>query len=251
MEVHRKQRRSAPHGFFAVEAAGLTWLAAANAVRVARVVAVGGDFIEVERLKTTAPAPADADAFGTALGALHDASADAFGAPPAGWSGDGYIGNAPLPLRTEPTWGTFYARWRLEPYLAASGIDRAGVSTLERLCSALEAGTFDAPAPPARLHGDLWNGNVLWTPTGVALIDPAAHGGHRITDLAMLNLFGAPHLERILAAYAAATAHLPDGWRDLIGLHQVHPLLVHAVLFGGHYRAEAVAAAQQALALAH
>ena len=33
----------------------------------------------------------------------------------------------------------------------------------------------------------------MWTPDGVVLIDPAAHGGHRETDLAMLALFGCPH----------------------------------------------------------
>ena len=67
------------------------------------------------------------------------------------------------------------------------------------------------------------------------LIDPAAHGGHREADLAMLALFGAPHLERVLAAYDEA-APLADGWRDRVLLHQVHPLLLHAVLFGGVVR---------------
>ena len=66
--------------------------------------------------------------------------------------------------------------------------------------------------PPARLHGDLWNGNVLWGLDGQAwVIDPAAHGGHRETDLAMLALFGLPHLPRVLDAYVEA-APLADGW---------------------------------------
>ena len=81
------------------------------------------------------------------------------------------------------------------------------------------------------------------------MIDPAAHGGHRITDLAMLALFGAPQLGRVLAAYAEASEHLPDRWRDLVPLHQVHPLLVHAVLFGGGYVAQAERAASEALSL--
>lgn len=249
MQIHRKHRRGAPAGFFTVEAAGLRWLDAAGAVRVARVLDVGEDFIAVERLPVATPTPTDADAFGRDLAALHDAGAPAFGSPPDGWHADGYIGDAPLPLRTAPTWGAFYARWRVTPYLAASGIDASGRATLDHLCDRLTSGAFDDAAPPARLHGDLWSGNVIWTPAGAALIDPAAHGGHRLSDLAMLALFGAPHLGRILAAYAAASDHLPDGWRDLIPLHQVHPLLVHAVLFGGGYRADAVAAARRALAL--
>ena len=69
------------------------------------------------------------------------------------------------------------------------------------------------------------------------LIDPAAHGGHRLTDLAMLHLFGAPHLELITAAYAEA-AELESGWQDLIELHQLHPLLVHAVSHGAAYGGE-------------
>ena len=89
-----------------------------------------------------------------------------------------------------------------------------------------------APAePPARLHGDLWSGNVLWAPDGAWLIDPAAHGGHRETDLAMLALFGCPHLDAVLAAYDEA-APLADGWRARVPTHQLFPLLVHVVLFG-------------------
>ena len=97
--------------------------------------------------------------------------------------------------------------------------------------------------PPARLHGDLWNGNVLWGTDGrVRVIDPAAHGGHRETDLAMLALFGLPHLPRVLDAYDEV-APLADGWQDRPALHQLFPLLVHACLFGGGYGARAADAA--------
>ena len=79
-----------------------------------------------------------------------------------------------------------------------------------------------------------------------ALIDPAAHGGHRETDLAMLALFGAPYLDEILRAYDA-TVPLADGWRSRVPLHQLHPLLVHACLFGAAYVPQVTAAARQAL----
>jgi fructosamine-3-kinase len=80
-------------------------------------------------------------------------------------------------------------------------------------------------------------------PHGTAwVIDPAAHGGHRETDLAMLALFGAPHLDRTLAAYHEHRP-LAAGWRERVALHQLHPLLVHAVLFGGSYGRRAVEAA--------
>jgi fructosamine-3-kinase len=79
-------------------------------------------------------------------------------------------------------------------------------------CERIAAGDFDDGSAPARLHGDLWTGNVLWSDAGVVLIDPAAHGGHRETDLAMLALFGCPFLEQILAGYESATPLTP-GWR--------------------------------------
>ena len=95
------------------------------------------------------------------------------------------------------------------------------------------------PEPPARLHGDLWGGNVLAAGDGTrpVLVDPAAHGGHREVDLAMLALFGAPGgLERVLAAYAEV--HPPaDGQAERVALWQLFPLLVHAALFGGGYGA--------------
>ena len=86
----------------------------------------------------------------------------------------------------------------------------------------------------------LWSGGRGW------LVDPAAHGGHRETDLAMLTLFGEGWVPRLLAAYAESTP-LADGWRERQRLHQIHPLLVHAVLFGGGYLAAALAAAEHYL----
>ena len=99
----------------------------------------------------------------------------------------------------------------------------------------------------AASHGDCWSGNVLWSGGSGWLIDPAAHGGHRETDLAMLALFGAPYLDRILGAYAEQ-APLAAGWRLRVPLHQLHPLLVHVCLFGAAYRDAALDAARAVLA---
>ena len=89
--------------------------------------------------------------------------------------------------------------------------------------------------PPARLHGDLWAGNVMGDAEGHPwLIDPSAFGGHRELDLAMLRLFGGPS-ERMFSAYQEAHP-LADGWRERVELYQLSPLLVHALLFGGSYR---------------
>ena len=94
------------------------------------------------------------------------------------------------------------------------------------------------PEPPSRLHGDLWQGNVMAGSDGHGwLIDPSAYGGHREIDLAMLRLFGAPG-GGVFEAYAEV-APLADGWEDRVGLYQLLPLLVHALLFGGSYRGSA------------
>jgi fructosamine-3-kinase len=238
---HRKEWPGAPEGFFTAEARGLAWLTEAEDVggaTVARVVAVGADFIELEQV-ATAPVTAEAaERFGRALAATHAAGAPAFGAAPPGWDGPAWIGRQPQDNRPESSWGRFYAEQRVRPFVHAAvrvgHLDPAAAQRLDRLCDVLSRGDFDDGRPPARLHGDLWAGNVLHSRDGVVLIDPAAHGGHGLTDLAMLALFGAPGLDRTLDAYAEA-AGLPAGWRDLLGLHQLHPLAVHAVSHGPAY----------------
>lgn len=84
---------------------------------------------------------------------------------------------------------------------------------------------------------------MLWATDGrVWLVDPAAHGGHRETDLAMLALFGLPHLQQVVDAYEAVTP-LAEGWADRQSLHQLFPLLTHAAMFGGGYASRAAALA--------
>ncbi|MCZ8382603.1 fructosamine kinase family protein [Mycobacterium sp. CPCC 205372] len=244
-----KRNAAAPDGFFALEAAGLRWLAAAGGARCARVVSHDATSLTLERLVTAAPARAAAREFGAALAVTHDAGADAFGAGPQGWRGDGFFGplSGPLPmsLTGHDSWGEFYALERLRPMAAAAAprMSAEGRAAIEEVADLCRTGRFDDDDRPARLHGDLWSGNVMWTPDGVVLIDPAAHGGHRETDLAMLALFGCPHLDDVIAGYQGVHP-LRAGWRDRVGLHQLYPLLAHVVLFGGGYagRTEAVLA---------
>lgn len=248
--THRKQSTSVPPGYFAWEASGLRWLAEAGGARVVEVVDRGPHHLDLALLRPVAPTGTTAEALGRDLAVTHASGAPAYGCGPPGWSGDGWLGPLsephPLPLGSWGSWGAFLARARIEP-LVRTGRDRglldAGdASVLDRLCTVVADGAFDTGEPPARLHGDLWSGNVLWTEDGAVLIDPAAHGGHREADLAMLALFGCPHLERLVAAYDEV-APLEQGWRDRVRLHQVHPLLLHAVLFGGSYVGQCLNAA--------
>ena len=239
--VFVKTLTAAPPGFFAAEADGLRWLTAPSGPPVPDVVAVGEDGLVLEWVDPGRPSSQGAEAFGRALAAMHRCSPDGFGR-----RGIGFIGSLSLPNEARGDWPTFYVEQRIAPYLPSLSADQRHV--VEQVCARIH--DVAGPAEPAaRLHGDLWSGNLLWGGDGqVWLIDAgAAHGGHRETDLAMLALFGAAHLDVVIAAYDEV-APLADGWRGRIPLHQLHPLLVHATLFGGGYGARAASAARAALA---
>jgi fructosamine-3-kinase len=206
--------------------------------------------LTLERLTPAAPNRAAAHRFGARLARTHDAGADGFGAPPAGWDGPGYFGplHRPLPMAysRERSWGEFYADHRLVPMAERAELDGATRDAVDAVVDRCRAGDFDDDDVPCRLHGDLWSGNVVWTRDGVVLIDPAAHGGHRETDLAMLALFGCPHLDAVIEGYQTQR-RLRAGWHDRVGLHQLFPLLAHVVLFGSGYLGQTRAAALSAV----
>ena len=249
MRTFTKQREDAAPGFFAAEAAGLRWLAEArDGVAVAEPLRVWAGGIELPWLPSVPATSQAAEQLGRGLAATHAAGAPAFGSPPAGWDGDGFIGPLPLPYGGFEHWGEFYARLRVLPYAdqahEAGALSPQALGEVRRLCGRLTAGELDDGGSPGRIHGDLWSGNVVWSVDGPVLVDPAAHGGHPETDLAMLALFGLPHLDTVLAAYQEVSP-LADGWRDRVALHQLHPLLVHAVLFGGGYGEQAAQVARR------
>ena len=249
-----KSNNHAPPGFFELEARGLGWLAVDGGVPCARVIRYDERSLTLERLESVAPTREAARDFGERLAVTHNAGAESFGSGPTGWHGDGYFGplSEPLPmsLSGHRTWGAFYAGERLR-FMAASADRRLGADIrrlVDDVIARCLAGDFDDDDSPARIHGDLWSGNVMWTRDGVVLIDPAAHGGHRETDLAMLHLFGCPHLGEVMAGYETARP-LRAGWRDRVGLHQLYPLLAHVALFGSGYVGQTRRAAESALAL--
>ena len=234
---------------FAAEANGLRWLAEAAAVPVPAVLAVGPSALVISRIPPEGSTPEAAFGFGADLARLHAAGADSFGAPWPGFIASLPLDNAPLP--PGGGWPEWYARRRLLPFLrraADAGTLRPEDARLVEVVIDRIGSLAGPPEPPSRIHGDCWAGNVLWSRGRGWLIDPAAHGGHRETDLAMLALFGAPDLDRILAGYND-TVPLAEGWRSRIPLHQLHPLLVHACLFGASYREEVRSAARAALAI--
>jgi fructosamine-3-kinase len=244
-EVFVKAADAPLGGLLPAEEHGLRWLRAAGRAPVPEVLGCDQSTLVLSWLQPGSPDRAAAERFGRELAALHASGADSFGAP---W--EGFIASLPLDNAMDDAWPSWYAQRRIEPFLRrgtdSGALAAADVGLIETVMARI--GDLAGPAePPARIHGDCWSGNVVWAHGRGWLVDPAAHGGHRETDLAMLALFGAPYLDRIVAAYAEA-APLADGWRARVPLHQLHPLLVHVCLFGAGYRAAALDAARTALA---
>lgn len=241
-----KTRREPIPGEYAAEAAGLRWLAEPGLVRTPAVLDQDEAYLALEWVERGSLSAQGAEDLGRGLAGTHLAGAEDFGAAPGAGVETGF-GSLRLPNEPAEDWPSFYRDRRLLPLLALArergSISSGGVRAVEAVCARIEQ-LCGPPEPPARLHGDLWAGNVLGGADGRAwLIDPSCYGGHREIDLAMLRLFGAPS-PRIFAAYEEA-APLADGWEERIELCQLAPLLVHAVLFGGSYGAAAQRAAER------
>ncbi|PWJ25100.1 fructosamine-3-kinase [Branchiibius hedensis] len=243
--------KEAPQSAITAEAASLEWLRVPDGPPLPTVLSHDPQRLVTAYVESSRPDPQVAEDFGRRLAAMHSAGAAGFGAAPPGgpelaWFGATRMLNKPVP---QEDWATWYARDRVAAYVRqavdAGSLTLGESAVFDEVCERLPqlAGPAEAPA---RLHGDLWSGNVLWSHDGAWLIDPAAHGGHRESDLALLALFGCPHLERIRSAYDEVSPLAP-GWRGRVPLHQLFPLLAHVVIFGRGYAGQALDAARSAL----
>ena len=234
-ELFVKSNTRAPRMMFQREAEGLEWLGAAKALRVPKVVAIGERVLLLELMRPAARRRDFDELLGRGLAALHLSGAKGVGLPT-----DNYIGTLPQSNRAHATWAEFYRDERVLPLLERAGATFSSAERrlfdrlLERI--PLLLGELDQPA---RLHGDLWGGNLHTDAAGEpVLIDPAAYGGDREVDLAMMRLFGG-FSDRVFAAYGEA-APLRPGWRERVALYQLYPVLVHVNLFGESYVNRAV-----------
>jgi fructosamine-3-kinase len=241
-----KSRAGAGPGEYEAEAAGLRWLAEPGFVRTPEVLEVHERYLALEWVAPGTLSEAGAEELGRALALTHRAGAADYGAPPGAGRAAGF-GSLRLPNEPAEDWASFYGEQRLRPLARLArergALDAGAVVAVERVCERLQE-LCGPDEPIARLHGDLWAGNVMGGADGRAwLIDPSCYGGHREVDLAMLRLFGAPS-GRVFAAYEEEWP-LADGWEARVELYQLLPLLVHALLFGGSYAGAAERAARR------
>ena len=237
--VFAKTHSDPPVDFFRTEAVGLEWLRAPMILAVPRVLAVGDSALVLEWISEGAARSSSEADLGRGLAELHHRPWPCFGRDDHRTTGSRQLPNDPT-----SDWPHFYAENRLLPLARlardSGALGPESVDRLVRLAERLpELGVPDEP--PSLLHGDLWAGNRVVDVAGVNwLIDPAAHGGHREFDLAMMRLFGGYGAE----CFAAYDAEFPlaAGWEQRVPLHQLAPLVVHAIKFGGGYGAATVRA---------
>lgn len=244
-----KANADAPKGMFATEVAGLRWLEAGLAsldaelrLRIPKILALDARaeldearFLALEYVEPGPPAADFDERLGRGLAALHGSGRGLS----FGLDHDNFIGSLPQEngAASYREWPGFYRDYRLLPMLERAG-QRVRLSAqlrrgFDRLFDRLDELCGD-PEPPARLHGDLWAGNLHRDGAGLpVLIDPAVYAGHREMDLAMMRLFGG-FSPRTFAAYEEV-APLGAGAERRVGLYQLYPLLVHVALFGASY----------------
>ena len=224
--VFVKTHRAPPPGMYVAEAAGLAWLAE-GPLRTPRVLAVGEAFLALEWLELGDRGRTSEEQLARGLAALHQ-----LGAPAFGLDRGNYLATIPQDNTPEIDIVTFYVERRLRPLVAQL---RDGAPDLDAQLDALGQlpDRFGPPEPPARLHGDLWWGNVGFSRGEPVLIDPAVYGGHREIDIAMLMLFGGVS-ETFINAYTEVYPLAPE-WRSRVPLWQLYPVAAHGVLFGSGY----------------
>ncbi|HEX7902615.1 MAG TPA: fructosamine kinase family protein [Chitinophagaceae bacterium] len=222
-------------GMFEKEANGLNALHKHTSLRIPTVITAGisgtQQYLLLEWIEKGSPQNDCWKNFGAALALMHQQPQKNFG-----WQEDNYIGSL-IQINTKyETWHLFYAACRIIPLvkiLADTAVfSKQDIARATLLCNKLDQ--FFPEEPPALLHGDLWAGNYIVTTKGdVALYDPAIYCGHREMDLGMSKLFGGFD-PRFYEAYNEVYP-LEKNWQQRLPLTQLYPLLVHAVLFGGHY----------------
>lgn len=217
----------------ALEGRMLSYLRDPGGLRVPGVFHASGELLLIEFIPSggsLSPA-AERDA-ARAIADLHEVSAPSFG-----FEYDTVIAGLPQPNGWMESWPDFFAEQRLLPMARLAyrrrRLPKESLALVERVAGRLNR--LLAPGPASLLHGDLWGGNVLVTGEHrTAYIDPAIYYGHAEVELAFSTLFGT-FGQAFFGLYQEIRPLEPGFFEERRDLYNLYPLLVHTVLFGGHY----------------
>jgi fructosamine-3-kinase len=238
---------------YEAEAEGLRELAAAHALRVPAVLAVGEvagqAVLALEWLELSGGGETDAGfqaRLGEGLAMQHRVTAAR-----CGWHRDNTIGATPQQNAEDDDWVRFFQQRRLGYQLdlaAGQGLEPAIVERGRELCERCGAFFSSYHPRPSLLHGDLWGGNAgRLAVTGEPVVfDPAVYYGDRETDLAMTRLFGG-FGPAFYAAYQSAWP-LDQAAGTRRTLYNLYHVLNHYNLFGGSYGRQAAGMIDRLLA---
>jgi len=220
---------------FEKEFAGLDLLHQTKTIKIPQPILYGEFenkiFLVTEFIQKESPSKNFWQTFAEQLAALHKHSNERFGLDTTN-----YIGSLHQQNNFCNTWSEFYATQRILPLAQLAfnqnKFDKQDVSQIEKLCT-----RFNELFPeekPSLIHGDLWSGNFMSDENGTPVIyDPAVYYGNREMDIAMSLLFGGFD-KKFYDSYNEAFPLQPN-WKERVELCQLYPLLVHLILFGGHY----------------
>ncbi len=227
-------------GMFAAEVRGLELLAATHTVRVPMVYgsaeAASGQpaLILLEWLEGS---DGDPSALGEQLARLHQAE-PLPGTPLAyGLDGDNYLGSSVQKNAWDEDWVHFFGEFRLRPQMELARqnhrLPPERQKRLESLITHLDEILCGVERQPALIHGDLWGGNVIPGPDGLALIDPAVSYSDREAEIAYTQLFGG-FSPSFYGGYQSVWP-LEAGFSDRRDLYNLYHLLNHLNIFGEGY----------------
>ena len=221
---------SAPVGFFQNEAQGLRVIENLGVVRTPQVMSVSDHHLALRWIECVTPTKQAWRDLGEQLATMHRLHRQSFG-----FEADGFCGLTPQSNTPMRDGFAFFAQQRIEPQLKRArdtGLLRAAeASRIQHIADRLDR--WIPKQSPSLIHGDLWSGNVLFSPDGPVLIDPAAHNGWAEADLAMTKLFGGFTAD-FYRAYHAFNP-LPSGFGERVDLYNLYHLLNHLNLFGSIY----------------
>lgn len=228
---------------FEKECNGLVALAETTGWKVPRIILQGSNgneqWLLLEWLEKQPAHPNAMYGFGQALAHMHQREQAFFG-----WQDNNFIGSLEQINDKREHWIDFFIDCRICPMLSKLlQTGRIRKDEVERLMDVVSAMAKDFPEePPALVHGDLWSGNYMIATEGkAAVFDPAVYFGHREMDIGMSLLFGG--FDTAFYKGYESVYPLQTGWQQRLPLTQLYPLLVHAVLFGGHYISQALSVA--------